>query len=83
MTMEVAEWDEIPEEVRLALLEELGYGVEDGVILEEGEPKEDPYVDKELTLENLAVLPGNSPPVLIDNNPVSIACYIEDYGEPA
>lgn len=80
--MEVAKWDEIPEDVRLALLNELGFSVEDGVVLEDGEPKRDPYVDKELTLDNLAVLPGNSPPVLLDNNPVSIACYIEDYGEP-
>lgn len=81
--MQVAEWDEIPEEVRLALLEELGYQVEDGIVLEDGEPKQDPYVDKELTLENLAMLPGNSQPVLLDNNPVSLAYYMEDYGEPA
>lgn len=81
--MQVVEWHEIPDEVRLALLEELGYQVEDGIVLEDGEPKQDPYVDKELTLENLAILPGNWPPVLLDNNPVSLAWYMEDYGEPA
>lgn len=81
--MEVAEWGEIPKEIQLALLDKLGYRVEEGVVHEEGEPKRDPYVDKELTLDNLAILPGHSPPVLLDNNPVSIACYIEDYGEPA
>lgn len=81
--MEVAEWEDIPEEIRLALLDELGYEVEEGVVIEDGEPKYDPYVDKALELENLAILPGNSPPVLLDNNPVSIACYLEDYGEPA
>lgn len=81
--MQVAKWEDIPEDVRLALLEELGYQVEDGIVLEGGEPKHDPYVDKALTLENLAILPGNSPPILLDNNPVSLACYMEDYGEPA
>lgn len=81
--MEIAEWDEIPEEIQLALLDELGYRIEEGVVYEEGKPKKDPYVDKELTLDNLAILPGNSPPILLDNNPVSIACYMEDYGEPS
>ncbi len=81
--MEVVKWEKIPEEIRLALLKALGYEVEEGRVLEEGEPKLDPYVDKQLTLENLAILPGFSPPVLLDNNSVSLACYLEDYGEPA
>jgi hypothetical protein len=80
--MEVAEWDEVPEAIRLALIEELGYHIEDGIVYEEGEPKSDPYIEKNLEVDNLAVLPGNSPPVLLDNNPVSIACYVEEYGEP-
>lgn len=81
--MQVAKWEEIPKEIRLALLEELGYQVEDGIILEEGTPKQDPYVDTPLTLGNLSILPGHSAPVLLDNNAVSMACYMEDYGEPA
>lgn len=80
-TMELATWDDIPDEVQLSLLDQLGYSVEDDRILDEnGEPATDPYTGDELRFSNLAILPGNSPPVLLDNNPVSLACYMEDYG---
>lgn len=82
MTANLATWDDIPGELQEALLEELGYEIEEGKVLKDGEPVTDPWTEDELELENLAVLPGRSPPVLLDHNPVSIACYIEEYGNP-
>lgn len=81
--MELVQWTDIPDEVQIEVLTQLGYSVEDGRVLDgEGTIVKDPYTHEELTFSNLAILPGNSPPVLLDNNPVSLACYMEDYGTP-
>lgn len=81
--MELIEWDMVPDDLREALLAELGYTLEgDQILDDQGIPVRDPYTGEELGISNLAVLPGASPPVLLDNNMVSLACYLEDY-QPA
>lgn len=81
--MEIILWKNIPPEVRLLLLEELGgfSANDDGKIVNrDGVVQKDPYTDEELRMDNLCVMPG-SPPVLIDNNPLSLTSYFEEYGD--
>jgi hypothetical protein len=79
--MEIVSLRELPTEARVRLVQELGYDVgPDGVhLLRDGSPAMDAYAGVQLRLDNLAVLPGSV--TVLDNNPVSIASYLEDHGD--
>jgi|HubBroStandDraft_1064217.scaffolds.fasta_scaffold50575_1 hypothetical protein len=79
--MEIVSLKDTPVEFRIGIAHELGFDVaEDGVhLMKNGERAIDPYAMVPLRLDNLAVLPGSV--MLLDNNPVSIACYLEDHGD--
>ena len=65
------------EEKRL-LLSELGYST-DGifVLLASGERLMDKYIEQPVKVDNMLILPGST--IIIDNNPLSIAAYMEEY----
>ncbi|MCI4322935.1 MAG: hypothetical protein L3K03_02765 [Thermoplasmata archaeon] len=66
----------------MALLKELGYGVEDGrVLTSDGQKYVDPYSGVEVSIDRMVILPGHSPPVVLDDSPLSIAWYIDEYGD--
>ncbi|MDE1820844.1 MAG: hypothetical protein KGJ23_13650 [Euryarchaeota archaeon] len=71
-----------PKEFKVALLKELGYGC-DGthVLTPSGEKYLDPYSSFPVTISNMIILPGNSPPVILDDSPLSISRYIDEYGD--
>lgn len=79
--MEILSLKDTPLDFRISLAKELGYEVDpDGVhLLKGGEPALDEYSNDPLRLDNLAVLPGSV--VLLDNNPLSIAWYLEEHGD--
>ena len=79
--MQVVNLREAPPEFRLELVRELGYSVaEDGVhLIKDRKQASDPYTNVPLRIDNLAVLPGSV--VLLDNDPVGIALYLEEHGE--
>lgn len=80
--MEYLTISEAPEDFRIALLEGLGFGVDDGFIVDgDGERVIDPYIDETVRLDNMVIFPGST--IILDNNPLSIASYFEEYGEPA
>lgn len=65
-------------EEKIFLLNELGYVFDGSFIIDDkGEKVKDPYIDKPINIENMLILPGSA--VIIDNNPLSIAGYMEDY----
>lgn len=71
---------EAPEDVRIALLQELGYGAQEGFVVDnEGERVLDPYTGDPIRTDNMLIFPGST--VILDNNPLSIASYFEEYGE--
>ncbi len=73
--------DDVPQDVVDALLTELGYHVDRGLVFyEDDEPYIDPYVGVQVRSDNVMVLPGST--VVLDANPVSAAGYIQDYGDP-
>ena len=80
--MEILSLKDAPLEFRVGVARELGYQVDpDGVhLLRAGERAVDQYSGVPLRLDNIAVLPGSAA-ILLDNNPVSIAWYLEEHGD--
>ncbi len=70
-----------PKEFKVALLKELGYEVDKDAIhvIQDGKPVVDKYVHKEVRVGNVAIMPGST--IVLDDNPVSIASYFEEYGD--
>jgi len=72
---------EAPREFKLGLLRALEYDVDkNGVyVTKNGTPVIDQYIDKPVRFDNMAIFPGST--IVIDDNPLSIASYIEDHPE--
>lgn len=65
---------------KLALLKELGYKSDGALVLEaDGKKHLDRYTGDPVKVSNMAILPGST--IVIDDNPVSIASYLEEYGD--
>ena len=78
--MEALKWADVPREVQVEFLRELGFTVEDNFILDvAGGRVLDRYTKIPVRVDNLLVVPGST--LLLDNNPISIASYFEEYGE--
>lgn len=60
------------------LLHELGYG-SDGIFVldEEGERILDKYIQEPVKMDNMLILPGST--IILDNNPLSIASYLQEH----
>jgi hypothetical protein len=80
IVMELILMKDLPDEVKQAILKELGYGSKGiFVVNKDGEQVLDRYTREPVRLDNMLILPGSE--VIIDNNPLSIACYFEEYGD--
>ncbi len=79
--MELIAIRDAPKEFKVELLKALGYGVDKEAVhvTQEGKPVIDKYINKPVRVDNVAILPGST--IVIDDNPVSIASYFEEYGE--
>jgi len=65
-------------EEKTLLLRELGYDSDGTYILDkEGNKVQDPYIKEPVKISNMLILPGST--IIIDNNPLSIARYMEDH----
>jgi hypothetical protein len=63
---------------KLQLLKGLGFA-SDGIHVLDGEGKihYDKYINEPVKIANMAILPGST--IIIDDNPLSIAAYLEEY----
>lgn len=78
--MELISLKEIPTDAKVALLKELGYGADGVYVLDDkGQRLRDKYTDALVRLENMLILPGSA--IVLDDNPLSIANYLEEFGE--
>lgn len=65
---------------KLLLLKELGYGSDGEFVLNsEGKKVIDKYADIPVKLDNMVILPGSE--IILDDNELSIASYIEEFGD--
>jgi hypothetical protein len=78
--MELISLKDMPREVIIGVLRELGYD-SDGIFVTDksGQKVMDPYIDEPVKLDNLLILPGSE--VILDSNPISVAGYFEDHGD--
>jgi len=78
--LQIVSIKDMPSNLRLLLLKELGLDVdEDGYITKDGEQVPDKYINRPVRVENMAIFPGST--IVLDDNLLSIASYIEEYGE--
>lgn len=63
---------------KIFLLKELGYD-SDGVFVidKEGNKVKDKYINQDIKIDNMLILPGST--IILDNNPLSIASYLEEF----
>jgi len=68
----------LPKEFKVKLLSELGYGVDGDYVIDKDKNRvKDKYIDKEVTVSNMLILPGST--LILDNNELSIAEYLEEH----
>ena len=79
--MELVSFKGAPKEFKVRLLKELGFDLDErGVyVMQNGQKVLDKYIDKPIRLENMIIFPGST--IILDDNPLSIASYMEEYGE--
>lgn len=78
--MELISLKEVSKESKELLLKELGYGSDGEFVLDsEGNKVSDRYLDIPVKIDNMVILPGSE--VILDNNELSIAKYIEEFGD--
>ena len=60
------------------LLKELGYDSDGNFVIDnEGQKVKDIYIDEYVRVDNMLILPSST--MILDNNPVSIARYMEEH----
>jgi len=76
--MEIVNLKNLPIEAKTLILKELGYDT-DGIYVVDGNNNKviDKYISKPITIDNMIILPGST--IILDDNVVSIACYLEEY----
>ena len=76
--MELIPMKNLPKEVKVDILNALGYQ-SDGtfVIDKDGKRVRDKYVNVDIELTRMLIFPGST--VILDDNPLSVASYIEEY----
>lgn len=78
--MEMLSLKNEPIEVKVAILEKMGYSSDGTFILDpKGNMVIDPYIDEAVRIDNMVILPGSE--IILDSNPLSFAGYFEDHGE--
>lgn len=78
--MELISLKTMPSDMKIALINELGYKTDGKFILDnEGNKINDRYLDIPVELDNMVILPGSI--IILDNNEYSIAKYIEEFGD--
>ena len=79
--MELLTLKEAPKEFKIQLLRALGLDVDEQniYVIKDGKQVIDQYIDKPVRFDNMAIFPGST--IVIDDNPLSIASYLEEYEE--
>jgi len=78
--MELISLKDMPFEAKEMLLKEIGYTTDGIYVLNNtGQRVKDRYTDDTIRLDNMLIFPGSV--IILDNNPLSIIEYLEEYGE--
>jgi len=77
--MEQVSLRELSPEVRLAILRELGVDTDGEFVVRDGAAVLDPFTHEPVRLDNMLIFPGST--IILNNTPLSIASYLEQYGD--
>ena len=70
----------LSKESKIMLLEALGYASDGIFVLQKNRKKfKDKYLDEPTKVDNMVIFPGSE--VILDDNHLSIASYLEEYGD--
>ncbi len=71
---------DMPKEIKIKLLRGLGYDSDGTFVLEKTGGKHiDKYIGEPVRLDNMFIYPGST--IILDNNPLSISSFLEEYGD--
>ena len=77
--VEVVSLGRLDSDSKIRLLRELGYDSDGTYVLKGGQRVRDRVTGEEIALDHMAILPGSV--LVVSDNPLSIADYLEDYDE--
>lgn len=79
--MELISLKKLPKEIKLAILKELGYTVDEKSFVtdQDGRRIMDKYIEKEVQFDNMLIMPGSA--VILDDNELSLSLYLEEFGD--
>ncbi len=78
--MELISLKKVSKESKRLLLKELGYDSDGTFVLDsEGKRVLDKYLEIEVKIDNMVILPGST--IILDDNELSISKYIEEFGD--
>ena len=70
---------DMPKQLKIMLLKELGYNSDGEFVLKEEEKFLDRYTDEPIKIDNMAIFPGST--IILDNNSLSISSFLEEFGD--
>lgn len=78
--METISLRNVAKESKLLLLNELGFA-SDGIFIydADGNKVYDKYIKEAVKVDNMLILPGSA--LILDDNALSVAAYLEEYGD--
>ncbi len=71
---------DMPKNFKIMLLKELGYDSDETFVLDKnGEKYLDKYIEEPVRIDNMAIFPESA--IILDNNPLSISSFLEEFGD--
>ena len=71
---------EMPKKIKIELIKKLGYDSDGTYVLDKnGKKLLDKYLGIPIKLNNMFIFPGST--IILDNNPISIASFLEEFGD--
>ncbi len=78
--MELISLKEISVDSKIKILKALGFESDGEFVLDStGKKVSDKYLDIPVRMENMMILPGST--IILDDNEISVASYIEEFGD--
>lgn len=75
---EIISLKEMSSNDKIMLVKELGYDSDGVFVLDScGKRVIDRYIEEPVKIDNMLILPGST--IFLDDNPLSIACYLEEF----
>jgi len=73
---------EMPKVAKITLIKKLGYDSDGQFVLKNGKKLLDKYTKDPVKINNMFIYPaGSTGTTILDNNPLSIAAFFEEYGD--